>query len=147
MDDRWYRFRAESKSAARSSARLRAIALRGRAVTKHLERGSVALTECHVGVGLFWAAAAENGWAQLMNRSARHVDDDATTREYVRPVGPPASPPAVPRRDGLWDVNDVARYLKVSRSWVYHRAEAGLLPYRRVGGLLRFEPDQIRALR
>ena len=28
----------------------------------------------------------------------------------------------------LWDANDAARYLKVSRSWVYQRAEAGLLP-------------------
>jgi excisionase family DNA binding protein len=39
----------------------------------------------------------------------------------------------------------VARYLKVSRSWVYHRAEAGLLPYLRVGALLRFEPAAVRA--
>ncbi len=28
----------------------------------------------------------------------------------------------------LWDATDVARYLKVSRSWVYHRAETGELP-------------------
>jgi excisionase family DNA binding protein len=28
---------------------------------------------------------------------------------------------------------DVARYLKVSRSWVYQRAEAGQLPCVRVG--------------
>jgi len=47
--------------------------------------------------------------------------------------------------DTLWDATDVARYLKVSRSWVYHRAEAGLLPYLRVGALLRFEPRAIRA--
>ena len=47
--------------------------------------------------------------------------------------------------DALWDVSDVARYLKVSRSWVYQRAEAGLLPYLRVGGLLRFSPPSIRA--
>ena len=45
----------------------------------------------------------------------------------------------------LWDANDVARYLKVSRSWVYQRAEAGLLPCFRLGGLLRFEPDKVRA--
>jgi excisionase family DNA binding protein len=47
--------------------------------------------------------------------------------------------------DSLWDANDVARYLKSSRSWVYHRAEAGELPCLRIGGLLRFEPDAIRA--
>jgi excisionase family DNA binding protein len=46
---------------------------------------------------------------------------------------------------GLWDVNDVARFLKVSRSWVYQRAQAGLLPSLQVGGLVRFDPDAIRA--
>lgn len=45
----------------------------------------------------------------------------------------------------LWDANDVARYLKVSRSWVYQRAEAGLLPCLHVGGLLRFDPATVRA--
>lgn len=47
--------------------------------------------------------------------------------------------------DELWDAKDVARYLKASRSWVYQRAEAGLLPCLRMGGLLRFEPDTVRA--
>jgi excisionase family DNA binding protein len=45
----------------------------------------------------------------------------------------------------LWDANDVAAYLHVSRSWVYHRAESGELPYLRVGGLLRFEREAILA--
>jgi excisionase family DNA binding protein len=45
----------------------------------------------------------------------------------------------------LWDANDAANYLKVSRSWVYQRAEAGLLPCLRVGGLLRFDPATVRA--
>ena len=47
--------------------------------------------------------------------------------------------------DQLWDANDVANFLKVSRSWVYQRAEAGLLPYWKVGALLRFDPEEIRA--
>jgi len=47
--------------------------------------------------------------------------------------------------DELWDANDAARYLKVSRSWVYQRAEAGTLPCLRIGGLLRFDPATIRA--
>jgi excisionase family DNA binding protein len=52
-----------------------------------------------------------------------------------------------PFRDGgtLWDARDVARYLKTSRSWVYQKAEAGLLPSLRIGGLLRFEPHVVRA--
>lgn len=45
----------------------------------------------------------------------------------------------------LWDARDVARYLKVSRSWVYQKAEAGLLPYLKVGGLVRFVPERVRA--
>jgi excisionase family DNA binding protein len=47
--------------------------------------------------------------------------------------------------DGLWDANDVAAYLKVSRSWVYQKVAAGLVPYVRVGGLVRFVPDDVRA--
>ena len=45
----------------------------------------------------------------------------------------------------LWTATDVAQYLKVSRSWVYHRAESGGLPYVRIGALLRFQPNAIRA--
>jgi excisionase family DNA binding protein len=45
----------------------------------------------------------------------------------------------------LWDANDAAHYLKVSRSWVYQRAESGLLPCLRVGGLVRFDPATVRA--
>jgi len=44
----------------------------------------------------------------------------------------------------LWDAKDVARYLKVSRSWVYHHAERGLLPCLRIGALLRFEPAKVQ---
>lgn len=47
--------------------------------------------------------------------------------------------------EALWDACDVARYLKASRSWVYQKAEAGLLPSLRIGGLLRFDPPTIRA--
>jgi excisionase family DNA binding protein len=47
----------------------------------------------------------------------------------------------------IWTAADVARYLRVSRSWVYREASAGRLPHVRVLGLLRFEPATIRALR
>ncbi len=52
--------------------------------------------------------------------------------------------PGVAADDVLWTVVEVAAYLRVSRSWVYHRLESGLLPHLRVGGLVRFEPKQIR---
>ena len=47
--------------------------------------------------------------------------------------------------ESLWTAEDVARYLQASRSWVYQKAEAGLLPSLRIGGLLRFNPEAVRA--
>jgi hypothetical protein len=65
------------------------------------------------------------------------VDEDAPTREFVRPTRRPTRA-ASPLGDELWDANDVARYLKVSRSWVYHRAEAGQLRRAVIGERRRF---------
>ncbi len=48
--------------------------------------------------------------------------------------------------EALWTVKEVASYFQVSHSWVYHRAEAGLLPCVRIGALLRFHAGAIRAL-
>jgi excisionase family DNA binding protein len=73
------------------------------------------------------------------------VDEDAPTEIFLRPTRRSPTPAPTSARDALWDANDVAGYLKVSRSWVYHRAEAGQLPCVRVGGLLRFDPAAIRA--
>jgi helix-turn-helix protein len=53
--------------------------------------------------------------------------------------------PAAPEDNSLWDVVDVAGFLKASRSWVYQKAESGLLPCLHVGGLLRFDPVAVRA--
>jgi len=50
-----------------------------------------------------------------------------------------------PMEEGLWDAKDVARYVKGSVSWVYKVAEAGLLPCLRIGSMLRFEPEVVRA--
>ena len=44
----------------------------------------------------------------------------------------------------LWDVNDAARYLKLSTKTVYRMAAAGTLPCLKVGGALRFAPGQVR---
>jgi excisionase family DNA binding protein len=46
--------------------------------------------------------------------------------------------------DILWKVTNVAKFLQVSRSWVYHAADSGRLPSLKVGGLLRFQPDEIK---
>lgn len=46
----------------------------------------------------------------------------------------------------LWDVNDVARFLNVSLSWVRQRVSANQIPFVRVGGwMVRFRPDDVRA--
>jgi excisionase family DNA binding protein len=50
-----------------------------------------------------------------------------------------------PANEDLWTVKEVAAYLKASTSYVYKAAERGELPCRRLGALLRFLPDQVRA--
>lgn len=47
--------------------------------------------------------------------------------------------------ESLWDVGELAKFLKVSRSWVYQAAAAGNVPCIRIGAALRFEPEAIRA--
>lgn len=88
----------------------------------------------------------------------RDIDDEDTTLIFLRRTAEPSVSTLKERGrvaettsgslqpSGLWDAADVARYLKVSRSWVYHRAEAGLIPTVRLGGLLRFDPKAIRDL-
>ena len=46
---------------------------------------------------------------------------------------------------GLWTVGEVAAYLNVSRSWVYHQAASGQLPSLHLGPLVRFDPEAVRA--
>jgi hypothetical protein len=45
----------------------------------------------------------------------------------------------------LWAVADVAKFLGASESWVRNASASGRLPRLRIGGLLRFDPDRIRA--
>lgn len=45
----------------------------------------------------------------------------------------------------LWTAADVAAYLQISKSWVYQRSAEGELPTLRIRGLVRFDPDEIRA--
>ena len=48
--------------------------------------------------------------------------------------------------DRTWKVSDVAEFLQASESWVRHAAAGGRLPCTKIGGLLRFDPDEIRSL-
>ncbi len=57
-----------------------------------------------------------------------------------------AVPAALPPDSELWDVHAAARFLGRSVSWVYHKAEDGTLPARRLGGWgIRFIPAELRA--
>ena len=47
--------------------------------------------------------------------------------------------------DALWDAQDVASYIKASRSFVYKAVENGSLPCLRIGSMVRFKPDVVRA--
>lgn len=47
--------------------------------------------------------------------------------------------------EALWTVKETAEYLRMSSSWVYKRSEKGELPCVRLGGVVRFVPDQVRA--
>jgi len=51
----------------------------------------------------------------------------------------------VQAEDALWEVEDVMRYLKASRSWVYHAAQRGELPSLRISRMLRFDPAAVRS--
>jgi predicted DNA-binding transcriptional regulator AlpA len=61
-----------------------------------------------------------------------------------------ATAPAAPAKaaepeGGLWDADDLASYLKASRSWVYDAAAADRIPSIHVSGMLRFDPAAIKA--
>jgi excisionase family DNA binding protein len=57
--------------------------------------------------------------------------------------GPAAA--ASSEESGLWAVADVASFLGVSRSWVYQAAASGTLPCIRLGALLPFEAETLKA--
>jgi excisionase family DNA binding protein len=47
--------------------------------------------------------------------------------------------------DTLWTVKEAAEYLRCSRSYLYKAAERDLLPTIRVGRMVRFNPESVRA--
>ncbi len=48
--------------------------------------------------------------------------------------------------EALWTAEEVAAFIKCSVSYVYKSAERGELPCVRVGRMLRFKPEAVRAL-
>ncbi len=93
------------------------------------------------------------GWAA---EPAAHDDGRAATHRARWPAQRSARLPLertiasasegpLPPDSELWDVHAAARFLKCSVSWVYHKAEDGTLPVRRLGGWgIRFIPGELR---
>jgi predicted DNA-binding transcriptional regulator AlpA len=85
--------------------------------------------------------------ARALTSSARAAPvprQDAEQR--ARPARSVISKAPLPPDDELWDVQAAARFLKRSVSWVYHRAEDGTLPVKRLAGWgVRFIPAELRA--
>jgi len=42
-------------------------------------------------------------------------------------------------------VNDVAKKMNTSNSWVYKKAKAGIIPHVRIGGTIRFVEKDLEA--
>jgi predicted DNA-binding transcriptional regulator AlpA len=93
-------------------------------------------------------------WASGSAAAGAGAGPGAEARGQDRRSRPPAEvvrhPPVLvaelPPDNELWDVRAAARFLKRSVSWVYHRAEDGTLPVKRLGGWgLRFVPSELRA--
>jgi excisionase family DNA binding protein len=59
-----------------------------------------------------------------------------------RKDGSPTDP--CPPEDLVWTVQDVAKYLKLSRDWVYRHAQIGELPAKKVGSQLRFLSSEVK---
>lgn len=59
------------------------------------------------------------------------------------PAAPTRTKPRPP--DALWDARAVAEFLGASASYVYKKVQAGKIPYVRIGWMVRFSPDAIRA--
>lgn len=75
--------------------------------------------------------------------------EDEVRREpkAVGQRGAGRSRPVRTDEDGMWDSVDVAKYLKVSQSWVYRQFGLGLIPGVRLPGSaqMRFDPKIIKA--
>lgn len=75
--------------------------------------------------------------------SAPHAPETRAARPAPRPAARPAPADA---RDGLWDVRDVAAYLKLPTSSIYKmtaKAAVVRIPHIHLGGALRFRRSDI----
>ncbi len=107
------------------------------------------MAEATVGQASFgWTSDAA---APAEKREGRHRKRTPRRRELTSAATPTriaanASEAQLPPDNELWDVRAAAKFLRRSVSWVYHKAEDGTLPVKRLGGWgLRFIPGELRA--
>ncbi len=102
------------------------------------------------------AGQASFGWSSETTAPSEKRPASRRTRAPVRREPSSAAAPTrmaanaseaqLPPDNELWDVRAAAKFLKRSVSWVYHKAEDGTLPVKRLGGWgLRFIPGELRA--
>jgi len=94
-----------------------------------------------------WAQGHEGGERVPATAAVKAPRETRTPAPAERsPRVAKASEDQLPADNELWDVHAAARFLKRSVSWVYHKAEDGTLPVRRLGGWgIRFIPSELRA--
>jgi excisionase family DNA binding protein len=44
----------------------------------------------------------------------------------------------------LWTVEETAKFLNMSKNWVYRRTESGEIPHGKLGRVIRYSPARIR---
>lgn len=49
-----------------------------------------------------------------------------------------------PENEPLWTVDETAKFLNMSKNWVYRRTEAGEIPHGKFGRVIRYSPARIR---
>ncbi len=93
-----------------------------------------------------WAGQASGKAPRRPVRAPARLASVSPGPAASRAASEPPRPSALPPDNELWDVHAAARFLKRSVSWVYHKAEDGTLPVRRLGGWgIRFIPGELRA--
>ncbi|MCO4795415.1 MAG: helix-turn-helix domain-containing protein [Bacteriovoracaceae bacterium] len=52
--------------------------------------------------------------------------------------------PRTEEKPQIWDVEDLSRYLRCSKGHIYNLVSKEKIPFKKVGGLLRFIPLEIQ---
>jgi hypothetical protein len=79
-----------------------------------------------------------------MVRLEKHMESANANGAATAPVHVTRCPRSL-TDDRLWNPDDVARFLTITRSMVHKLEQVGDLPSLRIGACVRFEPAAVRA--